>query len=47
LRLSPQLRLMLDVDNLFDTTFYTSSFSRVWVTPGMPRTVTLGLQGRF
>jgi iron complex outermembrane receptor protein len=46
-RLSPQLRLMLDVDNLFDTTFYTSSFSRVWVTPGMPRTVTLGLQGRF
>uniref|UniRef100_UPI000D37CE1F TonB-dependent siderophore receptor n=1 Tax=unclassified Variovorax TaxID=663243 RepID=UPI000D37CE1F len=46
-RLSPTLRLTLDVDNLFDKTFYTSSYSRVWVTPGTPRTLTVGLQARF
>ena len=46
-RLSPTLRLMLEVDNLFDTTYYTSSFSRVWVTPGTARSATLGLQARF
>jgi iron complex outermembrane receptor protein len=46
-RLTPSLRLTLDVDNLFDTVYYTSSFSRVWITPGMPRMVTAGIQGRF
>ena len=46
-RLSPSMRLTLDVDNVFDTTFYTSSYSRVWITPGTPRMVTAGLQGRF
>lgn len=46
-RLSPTLRLTLDVDNLFDTTYYTSSYSRVWVTPGTARTATVGLQARF
>src|SRR5258708_19473209 len=33
-RISPTLRLTLDVDNLFDKTYYTSSYSRLWVTPG-------------
>jgi iron complex outermembrane recepter protein len=42
-RLGPALRVSLDVDNLFDTDHYTSSFSRVWVTPGSPRSLTLGL----
>ncbi|RZJ09040.1 MAG: TonB-dependent siderophore receptor [Acidovorax sp.] len=46
-RLSPTLNLSLDVDNLFDATHYTSSYSRVWVTPGAARTVTLGLQAKF
>jgi iron complex outermembrane recepter protein len=46
-RISPSLRASLDVDNLFDKTHYTSSFSRVWVTPGAARSVTLGLQARF
>ena len=41
------MRLTLDVDNLFDETYYTSSFSRVWVTPGTARSATLGLQARF
>ncbi|MDR7331825.1 TonB-dependent siderophore receptor [Roseateles asaccharophilus] len=46
-RISSTLRATLDVDNLFDTTHYTSSYSRVWVTPGAPRTFTLGLQAKF
>lgn len=45
--LNTALRLSLDVDNLFDTTYYTSSYSRVWVTPGSARSVTLGLQAKF
>jgi len=46
-RVHPRLRLTLDVDNLFDETYYTSSFSRVWVTPGWARTVMVGLQAKF
>ncbi len=46
-RLNPMLKLTLDIDNLFNTRHYTSSFSRVWVTPGASRTVTAGLQARF
>ena len=46
-RLTPTLRVSLDIDNLFDTTYYTSSFSRVWVTPGSARLVTLGVQAKF
>jgi len=46
-RINPMLRLTLDVDNLFDKTYYASSYSRLWVTPGTPRTVTLGLQAKF
>jgi iron complex outermembrane receptor protein len=46
-RLNPTLRVTLDVDNLFDRTYYTSSYSRVWVTPGTSRTITVGLQAKF
>ena len=45
--ITPALRLTLDVDNLFDRTYYTSSFSRLWVTPGMERSITVGLQAKF
>lgn len=45
--LSSRLRLSLDVDNLFDRDYYSSSYSRVWVTPGAARSVSLGLQARF
>jgi iron complex outermembrane receptor protein len=44
---TPTLRVSLDVDNVFDRTYYTSSFSRVWVTPGTPRNVILGVQAKF
>jgi iron complex outermembrane receptor protein len=46
-RMNAALRFTLDVDNLADRSFYTSSYSRLWVTPGSGRTVTLGLQTRF
>lgn len=46
-RLSPTVNLTVDVDNLFDKVHYTSSYSRVWVTPGALRTVTVGLQAKF
>jgi iron complex outermembrane receptor protein len=47
LRLSKTLRFTLDVHNLFDKDFYTSSWSRMWVTPGTARTITLGMQAKF
>jgi iron complex outermembrane recepter protein len=46
-RLSPNLRATLDVDNLFDSTYYTSSYSRLWVAPGTARNLTVGLQAKF
>ncbi|MGE6335457.1 TonB-dependent siderophore receptor [Acidovorax sp. NPDC077664] len=46
-RLSPTLSVTLDVDNLFNAKHYTSSYSRVWVTPGTARTLTAGLQAKF
>ena len=46
-RVNPRLRISLDVDNLLDETYYSSSVSRLWVTPGAGRTVTLGVQTKF
>jgi len=46
-QLNPALRLSVDVDNVFDKTWYASSFNQIWVMPGAPRTVTVGLQARF
>jgi iron complex outermembrane recepter protein len=46
-RINPRLRISLDVDNLLDETYYSSSVSRLWVTPGAGRTLTLGLQTKF
>ena len=31
------IALRLDVDNLFDETFFTNSFADVWVQPGTER----------
>lgn len=46
-RLTPAVRLTLDVDNVFDRSYYTSSVSSLWVAPGSGRAVTVGLQARF
>lgn len=37
--LTEGVRLRLDIDNLFDTTWYSNSFSQLWVQPGTPRNV--------
>lgn len=39
--------LRLDVDNLFDRTYYTNSFAPLWVQPGTPRNVRASLATRF
>lgn len=39
--------LRLDVDNLFDATYYTNSFSALWVQPGAPRSARLSAAFRF
>jgi len=41
------VNLRLDVDNLFDETFYTNSFSDVWVEPGAPRRVRVSASYSF
>lgn len=46
-QVSPKVRLTLDVDNLFNQTYYASSYSRVWVAPGTSRLVTAGLRAQF
>jgi iron complex outermembrane receptor protein len=35
--LAKGVRLRLDVDNLFDTRWFSNSFSQLWVQPGTPR----------
>ena len=37
--LTEGVRLRVDIDNLFDTTWYANSFSQLWVQPGTPRNV--------
>jgi iron complex outermembrane receptor protein len=46
-RVTPRVRLTMNVDNLFNATYYSSSYSRVWVAPGTPRAVTVALQAKF
>lgn len=41
---SKTVRVSLNVNNLFDRTYYPNSYSSVWVTPGAGRTVRLGLR---
>lgn len=40
-RPAPQLKLAVNVDNLFDRRYYASSYSRLWVAPGSTRTASL------
>lgn len=41
---SKTIRVSLNVNNLFDRTYYASSYSNVWVAPGTGRIVRLGLR---
>ena len=44
---TPKLRLSLNVENLFNRSYYASSYSQLWVAPGAERTVTLTAHYRF
>jgi iron complex outermembrane receptor protein len=41
------LSLRADIDNLTDETYYTNSFSRLWVQPGTPRNIRVSAVLRF
>lgn len=41
------LRLSLNIDNLFDKQYYASSYSQLWVSPGAERTATLSVYYKF
>jgi len=42
--LSPRFSVRAEADNLFDTRYAQSSYSRVWIYPGQPRTVRVSLR---
>jgi len=42
-----KLRLALSVENLFNRSYYASSYSPLWVAPGAERTLTLNAHYRF
>jgi len=46
-RFNPRFNLTLDIDNVFDRTYYLSSYNQLWVAPGTPRSFTLGAQFKF
>ena len=45
--LTSALSLRADIDNLTDETYYTNSFSRLWVQPGTPRNIRVSAVLRF
>ncbi|CAO4169434.1 Ferrichrome-iron receptor [Methylorubrum aminovorans] len=45
--ITPQVRIYLNVDNLFDTTYYDRAFQNRYATPGTPRTIMGGVAARF
>ena len=47
LETSDKFSIRLDVENLFDDTFYTNSFADVWVEPGAPRNYRLSASYSF
>ncbi|WP_257572800.1 TonB-dependent siderophore receptor [Janthinobacterium sp. UMAB-56] len=42
-----KLRLALNVENMFNRSYYASSYSQLWVAPGSERTLTLNAHYRF
>jgi iron complex outermembrane receptor protein len=41
------LRFGLNVDNIFDATYYERSYNSFWVGVGEPRRVTVSMTARF
>lgn len=47
IEVTKDIQLFGDVKNLFNETYYTNSFARLWVRPGDPRTATVGVRVKF
>jgi iron complex outermembrane receptor protein len=45
--LTRALTLRAEVDNLFDETYYTNSFSQLWVQPGTPQSFRISAAVKF
>ena len=46
-QLTDNLAVFANIDNVFNTHWYASSYSQLWVQPGTPRTATVGLRATF
>jgi iron complex outermembrane receptor protein len=44
---TPQVSLRAEIDNLLDETYYTNSFSQLWVQPGTPQRLRLSAEVNF
>jgi iron complex outermembrane recepter protein len=45
--LTESLSLRAEIDNVFDETYYTNSYSQLWIQPGTPRSLRLSAAFRF
>jgi len=41
------IKLSFDVTNVFDRTYYPSSYARLWVGPGAPRSYNVRAEYKF
>lgn len=46
-QITPEVRIYLNVDNVFDTTYFDRAWQNRYATPGLPRTITGGVAARF
>jgi iron complex outermembrane receptor protein len=44
---TPKMKLSLDVNNLFNKRYYSSSYNSLWIMPGDERNATLALNIKF
>ena len=47
LSLTRQLRLQVNIENIFDTRYYINADSNTNISPGFPRTLRVGVTTRF
>lgn len=45
--MTKSITLRLDIDNMFNETYYTNSFSALWVQPGTPRSARVSVAFKF
>ncbi len=45
--ITPEVRIYLNVENLFDKVYYDRAFQNRYATPGLPRAIMGGVSARF